>query len=298
MRAFLLFAFFLATISPAARAQTAIPTKSSPDPGAFLALSPQWWVKLSGGYDYAFMGDLNTASRNYANYLKEVGAPVTDRGLYQTGNSGIRAGLELGYSLDRDNWISLGAQNVWTQAMGWSQVQDNTVVESFMVSPNLLSVSLNYGRNLIQSKWGKTYLAVGGGWYHAYATATSYDNLIPPPNDYSTGTFTGDVLGGTLGLSQSVNLGGPFALELSVNGRWASFSQLSSNSVNGNYISGPPFKLMVLRNENIVPGMLGSDSDYLLFAPQGIMDMHPGDYRYAVVDYSGLFADIAFRYSF
>ena len=258
-----------------------------------MVFSKNWWVAAYGGYDYAFFGDLNTASRNYANFLREAGSPSTIQGPAQTGNSGIRAGMEIGFSLDQENAISLSLENVWSQTLGLSYVSNGVVGRSFDVNPDLISASLNYHRNLLSQSWGKTSVSIGLGYYHAVVGMTNYEGNL---STTFTGAFLGDVLGGTLGIGQSMVLDDSFEFKFSLKGRWATFNQLQASSISPNMNAfGPPYELVVIKNENFG---LSSDADYIDYAPQQLINMHPNDYRYAVVDYSGFSADISFYFHF
>jgi hypothetical protein len=113
-----------------------------------------------------------------------------------------------------------------------------------------------------------------------------------------TGTFTGNTWGAILGVAQEIKLGGPFALEASLKARWATFNELTATSLSPNINSYPgPYHLVVFRNENNGGG-LSSNTDYVLFTPQQLMDLHPQSYRLAVLDYSGIDADISFYFYF
>ncbi|HEY5038190.1 MAG TPA: hypothetical protein VIJ93_03865, partial [bacterium] len=100
------------------------------------------------------------------------------------------------------------------------------------------------------------------------------------------------------------NLGNSFEIECSVKVRLATFSELTATTLtpNNNFYPGP-YRLVVIQNENLKGAQgqslgLTSNTDYLLYTPQQLMDLHPEAYRLAVVDYSGISGDISLRYYF
>lgn len=257
------------------------------------------WIKASVGYDYSFFGDLNNSSRNYGNFLKQLGAPGTITAGAQTGNSSLKENLELGLDLDPDNSLSFDIENIASPTLGWSQSSNGTVQQSLYVTPNLISTSLNYSRVLFKQAWGRTVLLVGAGYYHTDVNLTQFDDLVSGPT--VTGTFSGDILGGTLGVGQIIKLGNSFGLECSVKARFADFSEVTTNNTNPNNANASPgpYHLVVVQNKNSPPtSNFPDNTDYLLWTSQTWMNQNPGLFRYADVDYSGLSGDISLSYYF
>ena len=268
---------------------------------AVFVSSQNWWVNASVGYDYSFFSDLNTSAKNYSNFLQFNVPPPNISSSTKAGNGGVRTGLELGFKMDGENGFSLNLENVLSQGIGWTQLNSGTVVGSFNITPDLMSATLSYDRVLFKQNWGEAHFSLGGGLFHAAVAASYYDSNVGQTN---TGTFTGDILGGTLGVGQVINLGNSFEIECSVKVRLATFSELTATTLtpNNNFYPGP-YRLVVIQNENLKGAQgqslgLTSNTDYLLYTPQQLMDLHPEAYRLAVVDYSGISGDISLRYYF
>jgi hypothetical protein len=240
-------------------------------------LSTGWWLKVYGGVDYSMMGDL-------VNGTKAWQAPLQSGGynpVFSTSNLGLMDGTEVGFSLDRIHALSIEAQNISTQTESYTYTNGGTVYLQ-SVTPNLLDFSLNYYRTLFMGQGNKTYVMVGGGYYHA---AVSYYDVVGPGVNQSA-NFTGDIIGGTLGAGELVALGNNIILGFSVKGRLATFSQVNSPSVveNGRTVTvNAPYSLLI--STSGYPGLLTA-------GPAG------NGYRYAVVDYSGVSGQLSIAYHF
>ena len=260
-------------------------------------ISNNWWIKATIGYDYAFLGDITTSIKNIQNYaqaLNVLNGNNIHQASSQTGNSGLVAGLEVGTNLDGENTLSLKVENIWTQNMGWTYANVNAPPAfNFNIYPDLESLTINFEHILFDPSWGKTFLTVGGGYYQAEIGMTVFNGTNPAGN----GTFTGNNLGGTLGIDQTVNLNNSFNLEFTINGRLATINQVTAQNLNeaSGVVSGP-FYLAVL-NINVSRG-LSSNTDFLHWVSQSSMNQNPTYYRYAVVDYSGISGDIGLNLSF
>ena len=157
-----------------------------------------------------------------------------------------------------------------------------------------MSISVNYSRVILNQEWGKTSLTLGLGYYHAVFGLTENDQNYSNTTTTS-GTFTGDVPGGTIGVDQSLSFNNSFGLDFSFKGRLATFSQLIASNVTPPLsTSKSPYALVVIKNENTGSG-LSSNTDYLLFTQQGF---NPDYYRYAIADYSGFSGDISLYFHF
>jgi len=245
------------------------------------ALDKHWWVQAATGYDYAVIGgDVINGQKAWVDMLQLAGrTPATSKG-----NSGIRAGGEVGYLLDENDALSVDCENIWTQTQSWTYTYSG-VTNTQSLSPGLFNVTLNYQRFLSVGKGQRFYAVIGGGYYHA---SVDYYMGIDPANS-TTGTFTCDSLGGALGVGQELAIGDTFGLDLSIKGRLATFSRLTSSSLvdNGRTITqNAPYALMILTG----------------FGPDAIQGGSPGflgnQARYAVLDYSGIEGNVALGFYF
>lgn len=246
------------------------------DTSATYTLDSHWYVKAYGGYDYSFLDDLVNGTKAWGTVIQGGGqVPVVS-----TDRSGILAGGELGYRLDADNALSLEAQNVWSSALK-AGVSGTTASEA---DPSLLSFSLNFEHTFLRSNGFRTYAEIGVGYYQANVNYNL--NFIGPIN----ANFSQAAPGGTLKLGQEMDLGGSFALSLFVQGRWASFNQLtaSSGTINGSTpLADGPFGL-------VIAPLAGSN--LLFLAPTS--GVGSNGLRYATVDYSGLDGNLALKFEF
>jgi hypothetical protein len=114
----------------------------------------------------------------------------------------------LGKQLDKEDVISISLENVWTQSESYSNYVSGYPVYTTTFQPDLMSASLNYYRYIFFGKGARTYLTIGGGYYHAVIGYVSDDPNLTDPN--VSATFTGDILGGTLGVGQEIAIGNSF----------------------------------------------------------------------------------------
>ncbi len=276
------------------------PTTSSPTDFS-LALSRDWWVRFYSGYDFALLDDVIKGTNNYPVFVKQVtgsvvvvitggggGPSSTSTVSSSAGNNGIDSGLEIGRKLDDNSALSLTFENVWSQSDNYSVVQSGVTTLSQTVNPDLMSASLNYYRYLFQQKGGRTYVTLGFGYYHAAVGWVDYDTNLVKPN--VNAVFTGDTVGGTLGIGQVLAIGDSFGMELSARGRLATFSQVTSPSLTENGTqdtSYGPYTLAITQ-------FLNSNT----LQAYAVRNLVPLQGRYAVVDYTGFDSNLSFNFYF
>ncbi len=231
-------------------------------------------MQAYGGYDFSFLEDIINGSNAWVNYGKSLGYVATGGG----NNSGINAGAQFGLHLDRSNSLALDFGGVFTFANNWTLVS-GTGSAAQNLSPDLLSVSLDYILDIVRNSSSHTYITLGAGYYHTTVT----DSILGVGTAYS-GTFTGDTVGGTLGLGEEIALGNSFGLDLSVKGRYASFSKVSSPNA-ASFDGNGPSSLAILTTSGV--SVLVPVTDAGIAGSSGVA-------RDAVVDYSGIDAKVAF----
>jgi hypothetical protein len=249
-----------------------------------------WWVRATAGYDYSFLGDVINGTKAWTPLFQAQGGS----GSSFTENSGLLLGLETGWQLDGDNSISLSGENILSATQSQSAtLGGGTQYQSF--APSLLEGSVNYYRcfhGLFGGKESRTFLTLGAGYYHATVQYT-----LNQTGGFSnaSGTFTGDILGGTAGLVQEFKFSRDFGMDLSVRGRMANFSRMSAANVTGaqGIIPGSsgPYSLTIY---NLPVG--GNTYSALLFDSNSRVGKVSD--RYASVDYSGIDADASFSFYF
>jgi hypothetical protein len=149
---------------------------------------------------------------------------------------------------------------------------------------------------VIQGDGNRTSLSLGAGWYHAiidYTNGLASGNPVTATNEIN-GAFTGDTIGGTVGLTEKVALGGSFGLNLSVQGRYARFAQVTASNLTnaaGQLQETGPYSLAIV-----------TLNGYSILEPanRGVIDIaqSQGQARYAVVDYSGFDGELSFEFYF
>jgi hypothetical protein len=238
-----------------------------------------FWVRAFTGYDYALLGDLGNGVKGLV-ALNQIVEPTAAQ---KPGNSGIRAGVEIGYSLDDLNAFFIVHENAWTQDTTYTDSVSN---QKF--SPRLMSFALNYERCLFDPPGFRTLATVGGGFYRVEIGYSAFDPNIPATIGAN---FSGEAFGGNLGLAQEMEIAGPFSLSLSVKGRLATFSQVISPSItnNGNVVTtNAPYTLAIVQAPNF--------PEYISIAAVKFLGTLPG--RYVVLDYSGVSGDLDFNFYF
>jgi hypothetical protein len=236
------------------------------------------FVQIYTGYDFSFLEDIVNGSNAWVSAAKSEGYTVTGGG----NNSGIEAGALFGLRLDPSNSLALDLGGVFTFANNWTAASaSNTTTQA--CSPELFSASLDYILDIVKNPGSHTYLTVGAGWYHASVS----DDVQGGGTAYS-GTFTGDTIGGALGVGEEVALGSSVGLDFSVKARYASFGKVSSTSAKAAG-SGSGSSSLAIVNE----------SGYSVLAPVYDSEIGPStDSRDAVVDYSGIDAKVALNIYF
>lgn len=254
---------------------------AAPTPIFEGALSKDWWLKVYAGYDYSMMGDVINGVKAWQAPLQAGG----DNPTLSTGNNGFADGMEIGFSLDPGHSLSLEAENIATQNESYSYASGGTAYRE-TIGPSLEDITLNYYHTLFRSGGDATYAFIGGGYYH---TNVDYDDVAGPSSSQSA-TFTGDIIGGVVGLTEKLEIGKSFTFGFSVKGRLAAFSEVKSNSLFGNgsaQTANAPYALMLYAMAPLAgaitatsPGFAGSTA------------------RYAVVDYSGFTGDAFLAFHF
>jgi hypothetical protein len=219
------------------------------------------WISGYAGYDYANMGDLADAVKNLHDALPGLG----DMGPLYADHSGILAGGDLGYSLDKTSSIFLSVEGVWTSRQGVTITSGPDAGFSEFLDPNVMNVSLNYSLALVNNKGGKTTISVGSGVYIASIHFT--ENGGGGDQD---GNFGQTNIGGTLGISEELFLGAGFALDCGVRFRAADFGKLTTTNyrVGGVEQTGGPFVLVdspditPIPTSLTLPGIHDADMDY------------------------------------
>jgi hypothetical protein len=242
-----------------------------------------WWLKTEWGVDYAMMGDVINGIKVWQSAVQSGGTPNT----LSAGNLGLQGIAEVGLNLDPDNAFSIELQQITpqTEAVNYTDSGNNYTIS---VAPVLDSISLNYYRTLFQGGAFRTFAVIGGGWYHAQV---NYFDGEPGSADASSATFTGDILGGSLEVGEEVAVNDNVFFGLNVKGILATFSQVTANSFIDNgqpATNNPPYALGIITAPGILTGAL--DAYSVPFASSTL--------RYAIVDFSGLSANVVLAYHF
>jgi hypothetical protein len=215
---------FLLALSSRSSSHSA--TTDDPSDEATYSFEGDRWIRAYGGYDYAFLGALINGVKAYVPYFAGQGGNNLGS---STGHSGYSFGLDLGQQLDRDDALFMKVEYVESQQQQFTGTDtgDENVLN---FDPSLLSGSLNFERTLLRSKGARTYVTLGGGYYHCMVHVNQ-DSSGSNPNSIDA-VFTGDILGGTVGVGQEFALGPGVGLELSALFRAANFSQVDADTVN------------------------------------------------------------------
>ena len=238
-----------------------------------------FWVSLYAGYDFANLGALGTDAKNLLDYAKAIG----DTSTIGVGGSGILAGGAVGYALDSSNSLSLSLENTWTSQSGVNITTGGGAGAFERFDPSLLGIALNYRLVVLRGKNSKTALTLGTGYYHG---SVHYENDIGAGPSTFMGDFGQDGIGGTLGVSEELDLGGSLALGLSARFRVADFNKLTSKSVNVNgtdQTSGGPF---ALASDKI-------DYPFTVIIPVPTSVTLPSGVSYTDLDYTGFNGNVS-----
>jgi hypothetical protein len=280
----------------------------SSKPEVKFATGKSTWVRFYGGYDFALLSDLNNGINAWTPLLDSGSNTVAA----STGSNGFRAGAEFGMLLDRGNGLSISCENVWTQTEsynnGVTQNGGNNGVtlapQSASFQPSMMDISLNYYAYLPGGKGSRTYFTVGGGYYQATVGFVGVDPTLANPNE--NGTFTGSAFGWAFGFGETLAIGNSFGLEFSARGRIVSFSQMTSNTVNNTTQpdGGTGYAIVISTTSTSTTGVgtinVAPVSSITTTTSSTGTTSTTGNspYRYAVLDYTGVDADLSFNFYF
>lgn len=184
------------------------------------------FLSVYTGYDYASLGDVVNGTKGWKDYgTQALGATAT----LSTNNSGVLAGAMFGLHLDKSNAIALDLGTVLPLGGNNVSLTSGGATDDITDSTSLFYATADYILDIAQSASSKTYLTAGVGWYHATSTWKLTSNS---PVTTVGDTYSGDTIGGILGIGEEISLGGALSLDLSAKGRLASFSKLSNSSAN------------------------------------------------------------------
>lgn len=254
--------------------------KEVPTQSANLFEDSGMWMQFYTGYDFSLMGDVASGTDAWAKYAKSLGDTVSGGG----NNSGVMASYLWGFKLDKSNSLALDLGSVFTFPNNWA-IQTTSGVFAQNLGPYFLSASLDYILDIAQGPGNRLYLTAGLGYYHGVV-----DYTLNAISQSTSGSFTGDTIGGTLGVGQEMDLGNSFGLDCSIRLRYASFGRMSTDHVLST--SGP------------TPGTyslaIATQAGYGLIIPDtnGGIDGSAGAERYAGLDYSGIDAKVALNFYF
>ena len=231
------------------------------------------WVSAYAGYDYANIGDMGSVNKGLYDALPGFG----DTGTFYSDHSGILAGMKLGFALDKNNSLFLGAEGVWTSRQGVTVASGPDAGFKEFQDPSLLDVTLNYSLALVNTKDSKTLLSVGSGLY-----AASVHFRETQMGNNAHGDFGQANIGGNLGISEELSLLGGLCFNCGIGFRVADFGRLVSSNVvaNGTKQSGSYVFVDT------------SSGGPVLVQPQPTsISLNPGD-RYTDMDYTGFDGDL------
>jgi hypothetical protein len=244
-----------------------------------------WWVKTEWGADYALMGDVISGMKAWQAVFQSAGISST----LSVSNWGWQGQFEAGLNLDQDNALSIEIHQIYcpTESITRGLGSGNY---TYSVAPTLDDVTLNYYRTLFKGGGFRTYAVIGGGYYH---TDVNYYGGTGGLANGESATFTGDILGGSLGIGEEMQISRNVSLGLDFKGLLAAFGQVTSNSLNGYgqvTSAHAPYALGISNAPGYDP-IRGTIIDYSVpFAGQ--------DLRYAVVDFSGFTTNLSLVYHF
>jgi hypothetical protein len=237
----------------------------------------QSFLQIYSGLDFSFLEDVVNGSNGWVSLFRTTpGITVNGGG----NNLGIQAGALFGIHLDPSNSLALDLGSVFTFGNNWTASQSGTSITQNL-GPVVVSASLDYILDIVKTPGARTYITAGAGWYHALVTDTFTESASGSTTVFG-GTFTGDTVGGTLGVGEEIDLGGSFGLDISVKGRYASFNKVSNNSVKSVDGTGPSsIAILPTTGYNLIVPV----TDATIASTAGARD--------AVIDYSGIDAKVA-----
>ncbi len=248
------------------------------------------FIRLYGGYDYSLLGDVIQNTKSTGTYYLSLGSTVG----VSTDNSGILMGASFGKRLDDSSELSVNFEVISSQANTFSQTGSSSSAYQ-LIGPNLTDLSLVYAFDVLKGPGNRTTLSIGAGYYHAIVDYTDNVTYTNPAQQgvAINGALTGDTAGGTVGISEQVQIAPSFALNLFARGRYASFSKIQASGLSGYYEdlkTEGPYSLAVFNT--------GAGYNLIVPVPNGAIDSNPGTFRYATLDYSGVDAGLSVEMGF
>ena len=239
------------------------------------------WLQFYTGYDYSFMADFANGTDAWVNAARASGYLPTGGG----NHSGLLASTLLGFRLDSQDALALDLGSVLNFGNNWSISQGGSTLSQHLGAV-LLSASLDYIRDLAVTPTRRTYLTLGAGFYHAIA-----DYNLQQDTSYIRSSFSGNILGVTLGVGNEFSLGNGFGLDISVLGRYANFARVSSDTLSTD-LGTPnpgPYSLAIATSSSYQTIQASTNS---------FIDSNPSVARYASLDFSGIDAKVALDFYF
>jgi hypothetical protein len=242
------------------------------------------FVQVYSGLDFSFLEDITNGMKGWVDEVNAEGGGASATG--GGNNLGIQAGALWGFRLDKSNSLALDLASIFTfgNDVNATYAGGSGTIKT---SPYLMSASLDYTLDIAKSKGGRTYITAGAGWYH---TIVDYDFEETTSPTFLGGSFSGDTIGGTLGVGEELSLGGSWGLDLSVKGRYANFNKVSADSATSFDGTGPSSLAVT---DALSPGHI-----ILLPITNATLDSGVPNLHYATVDYSGIDAKVALNLYF
>jgi len=221
------------------------------------------WMKLNSSYGFAGMGDLSSGAVAWNKTMNQNGT----NGYAIARNTGVELGLESGYTLDKDDSLSLGVDYLGGEGYSASLVSPaNEILQA--INPATYSLSVNYYRYLTA---GNNRLFVMGGMGY-YMSMVSY--FESGPGQPISGNFNGGNLGGTIGVGNEWYFSKAVGIELSGRMRFANISHIQGEATGLPAGSSGTAALAILKN-----GTLGVQNTQTIG--------QNGNSAYASIDYTG-----------
>jgi hypothetical protein len=179
------------------------------------------FVSVETGYDSIFLGQMGSDMKSLVDALPSFG----DNNSLGMDNSGIQLRGSVGLKLDATSSLSLGFENTWSGTSGVDPTSGPDTGDRISITPSLLGINLNYGLVLLDNGGWKTTLKVGGGYYHG-----SVHYILGFPSNQTVGDFGADGVGGTLGISEDLSLGGGLSLGVDARFRVADLGKMTAKT--------------------------------------------------------------------
>ena len=247
-----------------------------------VRLDSNWDLRVYSGLDVSLMDDLVSGMQTFANYVQDSFSNIS-RSTSTFSRPGFLFGARVERLLNPQNSLLFGMESVMGTGGTDAILATNGEVQTVMVDPTLVDLSLNYRHYFSPEKDGGSYLGLGGGWYH---TNINYsDTVNVPGGNLASGSFTGDCFGATLELGQEWKIGDSVGIELWGRLRWAVIDKVTSTNLAGAVINPADPQTWTLGIERIKGLVYGTTND---------IDSSNGLVQYAVVDYSGADLGLSF----